>query len=184
MPSSKNISSLVINKVPSREIFNSMKSQGLINEDELYLVEDENSGGGGTSTVTPVIGEAVLSMSGSLSQTYKQLVNSGAPLSTEPFGMQSGNPNLILTKSGLYNIKVRVAVTTASAVISCNMIDLTNSNLPVFTGVSDSHDSNICFNIMIYNTIHKTYRIQLRSSSSSSSPTIGSLKLELIYLGI
>ena len=46
MPSSKNISILVINKVPSLEIFNSMKSQGLINEDELYLVE----GNGGSSS--------------------------------------------------------------------------------------------------------------------------------------
>ena len=43
MPSSKKISSLVINKVPSPEIFNSMKSKGLINEDEVYLVEDERS---------------------------------------------------------------------------------------------------------------------------------------------
>lgn len=42
MPSSKNISSLVINKVPSSEIFNSIKSQGLVNEDELYLVEDDS----------------------------------------------------------------------------------------------------------------------------------------------
>lgn len=46
MPSSKNISSLVINEVPSLEIFNSMKSQGLVNEDELYLV---NEGGGSSS---------------------------------------------------------------------------------------------------------------------------------------
>lgn len=184
MPSSKKISSLVINKVPSPEIFNSMKSKGLINEDEVYLVEDENSGGGGTTTVTPVIGDTKLAIPNSLSPNYQPLVKASLdPFSTEAFTLIPGEPNLSLTKSGLYNIKVRVAVTTASAVISCNMIDMTHSSLPVFTGVSDSHDSNICFNIMIYNTGNKTYRIQLRSLSSSP-PTLGSLWLDLIYLGI
>lgn len=40
MPTNKNLSSLVINKVESETVYNQMKAQNLINEDELYLVND------------------------------------------------------------------------------------------------------------------------------------------------
>lgn len=40
MPTNKNLSSLVINKVESETVYNQMKTQNLINEDELYLVND------------------------------------------------------------------------------------------------------------------------------------------------
>lgn len=43
MPTSKKITDLVINKVPTKAIFNKMKEQGLINDDELYLIEENNS---------------------------------------------------------------------------------------------------------------------------------------------
>ena len=38
MSTSKNISNLVINKVDSQAVYDSMKTKGLINEDELYVV--------------------------------------------------------------------------------------------------------------------------------------------------
>ena len=38
MPTSKNISNLVINKVDSQAVYDSMKTKGLINDDELYLI--------------------------------------------------------------------------------------------------------------------------------------------------
>lgn len=44
MPISKKITNLVINKVPTEEIFNKMKTKGLINNDELYLIEENNTG--------------------------------------------------------------------------------------------------------------------------------------------
>lgn len=60
MPTSKKITDFVINKVPTKAIFNKMKEQGLINNDEIYLVEEDdlgytdivpiNHGGTGAST--------------------------------------------------------------------------------------------------------------------------------------
>lgn len=43
MPTSKKITDFVINKVPTKAIFNKMKEQGLINDDEIYLVEEDDS---------------------------------------------------------------------------------------------------------------------------------------------
>ena len=43
MPTSKKITDFVINKVPTKAIFNKMKEQGLINNDEIYLVEEYDS---------------------------------------------------------------------------------------------------------------------------------------------
>ena len=43
MPTSKKITDFVINKVPTKAIFNKMKEQGLINNDEIYLVEEDDS---------------------------------------------------------------------------------------------------------------------------------------------
>lgn len=43
MPTSKKITDFVINKVPTKSIFNKMKEQGLINNDEIYLVEEDDS---------------------------------------------------------------------------------------------------------------------------------------------
>lgn len=43
MPTSKKITDLVINKVPTKAILNKMKEQGLINYDEIYLVEEDDS---------------------------------------------------------------------------------------------------------------------------------------------
>lgn len=42
MSTEKNLNNLVINKVESQEVYNYMKANSLINEDELYLVEGEN----------------------------------------------------------------------------------------------------------------------------------------------
>lgn len=42
MSTEKNLNNLVINKVESQEVYNYMKSNSLINEDELYLVEGTN----------------------------------------------------------------------------------------------------------------------------------------------
>ena len=42
MSTEKNLNNLVINKVESQEVYNYMKANALINEDELYLVEGEN----------------------------------------------------------------------------------------------------------------------------------------------
>ena len=43
MPTSKQVANFVINKVPTKAIFNKMKEQGLINDDEIYLVEEDDS---------------------------------------------------------------------------------------------------------------------------------------------
>lgn len=42
MPTSKNITNLVINKVESQAVYDSMKANGLVNEDELYVVLGED----------------------------------------------------------------------------------------------------------------------------------------------
>ena len=52
MPTSKNISNLVINKVDSQAVYNSMKNRGLINEDELYLVNDTGNSSIDASSIT------------------------------------------------------------------------------------------------------------------------------------
>ncbi len=41
MATSKEITNLVINKVESQEVYNYMFENNLINDDELYLVEDQ-----------------------------------------------------------------------------------------------------------------------------------------------
>lgn len=45
MPTNKNLSNLVINKVESQAVYDQMKAQNLINEDELYLINDTGSSG-------------------------------------------------------------------------------------------------------------------------------------------
>lgn len=42
MPTSKNTSNLIINKVESQAVYDSMKNRGLINDDELYVVLGED----------------------------------------------------------------------------------------------------------------------------------------------
>ena len=42
MPTSKNLTSLVINKVESKEVYKYMKNNNLINEDEFYLTPEDN----------------------------------------------------------------------------------------------------------------------------------------------
>ena len=42
MPIDKTLSNLVINKIPTQEIYNKLKERNLINEDELYLVEEDS----------------------------------------------------------------------------------------------------------------------------------------------
>lgn len=44
MATNKNLSNLVINKVESQAVYDYMKTVGLVNEDELYLVNDTGSG--------------------------------------------------------------------------------------------------------------------------------------------
>lgn len=55
MPTEKHVANFVINKVPTKSIFEKMKTQGLINDDEIYLVEEDDSAdylqlSGGTMT--------------------------------------------------------------------------------------------------------------------------------------
>lgn len=57
MPTEKHVTNFVINKVPTKSIFEKMKTQGLINDDEIYLVEEDDSANylqlsGGTMTGT------------------------------------------------------------------------------------------------------------------------------------
>ena len=46
MPTEQVLNKLIINKVDSRETLKSMKNAGLLNETELYLVEEEEGGVG------------------------------------------------------------------------------------------------------------------------------------------
>ena len=39
----KSFDSLIINKVPSKKIYNQMAEQGLINNDELYIITNSNN---------------------------------------------------------------------------------------------------------------------------------------------
>ena len=41
MPTSKKLDDFIVNKVPSLAVYNAMKAQGKVNEDELYLIEGE-----------------------------------------------------------------------------------------------------------------------------------------------
>lgn len=43
MPTEKHVTDFVVNKVPTKSIFEKMKNQGLINDDEIYLVERDDS---------------------------------------------------------------------------------------------------------------------------------------------
>ena len=43
MPTEKHVANFVVNKVPTKAILNKMKEQGLINDDEIYLVEEDDS---------------------------------------------------------------------------------------------------------------------------------------------
>ena len=43
MPTSKNLSNLVINKAESQAVYDSMKNNNLINDDELYLINGSDS---------------------------------------------------------------------------------------------------------------------------------------------
>ena len=52
MPTSNNISNLIINKVESQTVYDSMKTKGLINEDELYLVNDTGNSSIDASSIT------------------------------------------------------------------------------------------------------------------------------------
>lgn len=51
MATNKNLSNLIINKVKSQAVYDSMKATGLVNEDELYLVNDTGSGSIDVSSV-------------------------------------------------------------------------------------------------------------------------------------
>ena len=43
MPTIKNINNLVINQVENQEVYEYMQANGLVNDDELYLVEGEST---------------------------------------------------------------------------------------------------------------------------------------------
>ena len=42
MPINKNLPNLVINRVPTKEIYKKLKERNMINEDELYLVDGDD----------------------------------------------------------------------------------------------------------------------------------------------
>lgn len=44
MPSSKNLANLVVNKIENKEVWEYMKTNNLINDDELYLIQEDNEG--------------------------------------------------------------------------------------------------------------------------------------------
>lgn len=44
MPTNRNLSNLIINKVDSQEVFEQMQTNNLLNDDELYLIQDEGAG--------------------------------------------------------------------------------------------------------------------------------------------
>ena len=84
MSTEKNLNNLVINKVESQEVYNYMKANSLINEDELYLVEGENE-----ITIT----EATETESGLMSASDKVKLN----------GIEDG-ANKIIVDSALSSI--------------------------------------------------------------------------------
>ena len=50
MATDKRVENFVINKVESKDVYDSMVSQGLINEDELYLIPSDGNENGATFT--------------------------------------------------------------------------------------------------------------------------------------
>ena len=52
MPTIKNLSELIINNVESQEVYDYMVNQGLINDNELYLVNGEDTGAGDEGGIT------------------------------------------------------------------------------------------------------------------------------------
>ena len=89
-PETRVVSSLVINNIESQEVYNYMMKNGLINDDELYLVNDDADGQvveyvpvtGGTMT-----GELVAANDADYT-TYK--VRNVAMLTSVPTSMENG----------------------------------------------------------------------------------------------
>lgn len=106
MSTEKNLNNLVINKVESQEVYNYMKANSLINEDELYLVEGENE-----ITIT----EATETESGLMSASDKVKLNgiedgANKTIVDSTLSSTSGNPvqNKVIN-SKFDEIKVSIA---------------------------------------------------------------------------
>lgn len=74
MPIDKSISNLVINKIPTQEIYNKLKEQDLINEDELYLVESGGSAEGAINIIKRTIEMRASSWTNNEDGTFSQPV--------------------------------------------------------------------------------------------------------------
>ena len=91
MPTSKNLNSLIINKVESKEVYEWMKTNNKINEDELYLTPDTESSASPFVDWTP--------------QYTKMLENGGnAAKTSEYWGFMLNPDGTYLMDDGMYYI--------------------------------------------------------------------------------
>lgn len=93
MPTSKNLNSLIINKVESKEVYEWMKTNNKINEDELYLTPDTESSASPFVDWTP--------------QYTKMLENGGdAAQSSKYWGFMVNSDGTYLMDDGMYYINM------------------------------------------------------------------------------
>lgn len=92
MPTSKNLNSLIINKVESKEVYEWMKTNNKINEDELYLTPDTESSASPFIDWTP---------------QYNKMLENGADAaaSTYTFGFMLNPDGTYLMDDGMYYIR-------------------------------------------------------------------------------
>ena len=120
MPTDKTLSNLVINRIPTQEIYNILKEQNLINEDELYMVEEDDSGSGEIITYDV----ATPTSNGLMSATDKAKLDE-----IEAQANKYVHPSYTSKSKGFYKVTVD-AQGHVSSTTTVTKTDITNLGIP------------------------------------------------------
>ena len=156
MPTSKTVTDFVINKVPTKAIFNKMKEQGLINDDEIYLVEEDDSAGAYVSYESQSLTDA---------QKTQARTNIGA-LST------TGNA------ASATKLKTARTIRTNLASTSTASFNGTSNITPGVTGVLPIANGGTGYSTAA--TARTNLGIQYDTTAPTSTPTIGNGSLYFV----